>query len=436
MNAISGKDAPVSRPATGVALKNLRAITAEFTDNQWYCHLARQTVFFCAYSVEALDLDGAKKLAANITRLAPHLLGGFIRTDAKAALSGDILSQIVSVQETDNLDQFPNLWSMNGDEIFDNNTLPLFRVRVATLKEGTNKQGTDKKGRDEKGRDEKGRRSVILVLACHSLLEGTDATNLSRSQTVERGAVTAKPKSISGLRKFGYRAMTAVLAPLQLVAANLFANRKADISHKSLVIERKQLRAAANNMGVNQQALMFSLATFAINNGGEGFSKKAISTLYADLSKSADFQTNDDFFSFRMIDLKLPVHTDFKTFVRSVDDEIKKAEGGNKSATQILLNSMYGAHRWIHSIFPFLYTAQLFRFTAGYNMTLSLVPPQRLAGALTRGMVEPVYNGTFHPGINSCVFTPGREYVTFSFSLRAKHLDTLEKIPELLQSLQ
>lgn len=420
MNAASGKDTVIPIPTPGAALKNLRTITAEFTDNQWYCHLARQTVFFSAYSVDALDLDGAKRLATNITRLAPHLLGGFIGDDAKAALSDDLLSQIVSVEKTDDLDQFPNLWSMDGDEIFDNHKLPLFRVRVATLKQGA---------------DEKGRRSVILVLACHSLLEGTDATNLSRSQNVARGAVTAKPKAISGVRNFGYKAMTMVLAPLQLVAANLFANRKADISHKSIVIERKQLRAAANNMGVSQQVLMFSLATFAINNGGEGFSKKAISTLYADLSKSADFQTNDDFFSFRMIDLKLPVHADFKTFVRSVDSEIKRAEGGNKSATQILLNSMYGAHRWIHSIFPYFYTAQLFRFTAGYNMTLSLVPPQRLAGTLTRGMVEPVYNGTFHPGINSCVFTPGREYVTFSFSLRAKHLDTLEKIPSLLQSL-
>ena len=420
MSAATGQDGVGQLPASGTALQNLRTITAGFTDNQWYCHLARQTVFFSAYSVDALDFDGAKKLAQNLTKLAPILLGGFIGADAKTPLSDDLLSQIVTVEKTDNLDQFPNNWSMKGDEIFDNHDLPLFRIKVATLRDGA---------------DEKGRISAILILACHSLLEGTDATSLSRSQSVERGAVTTKPKPISGLRNFGYRAMTMVLAPLQLIVANLFANRKADVSHKSLVIERKKLRDAAINMDVSQQALMFALATFAVNNAGEGFSKKAISTLYADLSKGAQLQTNDDYFSFRMIDLKLPVHLDFKTFIKSVDTELKKAEQGNKSATQVLLNSMYGSHRRIHALFPKLYTAQLFRFTAGYNMTLSLVPPQRLAGALTRGMVEPVFNGTYHPGINSVVFTPGRQYITFSFSLRAKYLDALEKIPALLQSL-
>ncbi len=395
-------------------------LQAGFTDNQWYCHLARQTVFFSAFSDQPVDLDSAMEMARNITALAPHLLTGFDGGIAGQPLSEEILRRIISISDVDELDGYPDSWSMAGDDIFDSSDLPLFRIRIARRKAGA---------------DANGNHAAVLILSTHSLFEGADASRLSRSLSVERAEVTAKPPPVSATRQFAYRALASVLAPLQIAAASLVAPRRADVGFKSLVLDRAKLRRLAGWLDISQQSLMFALASYALNDAGRGFSRRSITTLYADLSRTSEFQTNDSFFQFRMIDLKLPYVRDFPAYAKGVDEAVSRAEAGDKAATQMLLGAMFGMHRWLHARLPFLYTAKLFRFSAGYDMTLSLVPPQRMGGSLTRGLVEPVYSGTCHPGFNMCVFAPGRKYVTFSLSLRARHLKNAHRIEELFNSL-
>ncbi|MCF6301821.1 MAG: hypothetical protein L3J13_01205 [Devosiaceae bacterium] len=394
----------------------VKDLQAGFTDNQWYCHLARQTVYFSAYSREDFTRQRAIELARNITTLAPHLLSSFKRDEPGAPLSDAVLQEIISIEQVDDLSVYPNKWSMIGQDIFERADLPLFRIRVAAL---------------EDGKDPQGNAAMILVLSTHSLFEGADAVKLSRSQPVTRGPVTTRAPAGSRLKRLSYRVMAAVLAPLQLLAAHLIAPKVADIGYKSMVFERAKIRRVAAELDIRQQSLMFALATFALNDGGAGFSKKSISTIYADLSRNEDFQTNDDYFSFRMIDLKLNVEDNFITYAKGVETALQEAENGDKAATQLLLNAMFATHRWLNGKFPFFYTPQLFRFSAGYDLTLSMVPPQRMGGGMTMGLVEPVFSGTYHPGFNMCVFAPGRKYVTFNFGLRAKYLARVENINQL-----
>lgn len=402
------------------AFEPVADIKADFTDNQWYCHLARQTVFFSAYSIENFGDVQAVALARNITKLAPYLLSSFERNNPGAPLSDQVLKDIISIEQVKDLADYPDKWSMVGSDIFEQPNLPMFRIKVASLKKP----------------DADGNFAAILVLSTHSLFEGADAVRLSRSQPISRDNIITKPSASSRIEKLLNSTRAMFLAPLQVVAAHILAPRVADVGFKSVVIERARIRKVAISLGIRQQSLLFALATFALNDGGKGFSKKKISTIYADLNKTSDVQTNDSFFQFRMIDLNLVVMDDFVSYARALEENLISVEQGDKSATQRFLNAMFGAHRWFQSKFPWMYSAQLFRFTAGYDITLSMVPPQRMGGSMTMGLTEPVTTGTYHPGFNMCVFAPGRKFVTISFCLRAKPLKNVDKVIGLFDKIE
>ena len=382
--------------------------------------MARQTVFFSAFSRTPVTRESLEKLTRNITRLAPDLLHGFEGGRSGQPLTGPVLSRIISLQQVEDLSAYPDSWSMVGDDMFEARDLPLLRVF------GVNRAG---------GPDEKGHHGMVLVLATHSLFEGEDAARLSRSQNVERGDVVHRPPAVSRGRRLAYRALAAALAPVQIMAAHLLAPRVADLQYRSLVLDRARLREAAQRLGIRQRSLIFALTTYVLNDGGKGFSRKRIRANYTDLSKTDSFQTNDDYFQFRLIDLNIPVRDDFEEFARGLDAQITRAESGDRTATQTLLNAMFGTHRWLHARFPSLYSAQLFRFSAGYHITLSVVPPQRLSGEIVKDLDEPVFTGTYHPGLNICVFAPGRRFVTLNLCLRAQHMAKLERMKTLFDSL-
>jgi len=414
---VSSKEAETLPPALEAVSADLHA---DFTNNQWYCHQARQTVFFTAFTNEVHDLDNLKQIAARLGLLAPQLTTGYLGARAHEPLADNILSRICHIETVDDLDAYPENWELGGRDIFTDRDLPLFRVR-AVVRRG--------------GPDGEGRRSAILVLATHALLEGADAALLSRSRSVPRGAVTARPDKTSLLQRLRYGATAAVLVPLQMLAASFLAPRKVDIGFRALAIEKERIRRAAAALNVSRRTLMFALVAYGLNNKGAGFSSRTISTIYADMDATSETQTNDTFFQFRMIDAKLKVCDDFAAFVREVDETLARAESRNMNATQSLLNAMFFMHRRLQAMLPFLYTERFFRFSAGYHLTLSLVPPQRLGGELTKDLLEPVYCGTHHPGINMCVFAPGRIFITFNFCLHKALLPNVDKISALLDEI-
>ncbi len=419
-NLSTGDDFTPPSQKSAIKTKSLERALASFTDNQWYCYQARQTVFFTAFSREVASLDDLKQMAANLCDLAPQLSDCFASARTGKEMSQEVLAEITSIEQVETLENYPGDWDMAGSEIFDNPDLPMFRVKAVVLPDGP---------------DNKGRRSAILILSIHALFEGADSALLSRSKSVERETIAKKPGPVSVWGKIYFTALAAILTPLQLLGAWILAPRASEVGYRAFSIERAKLRRIAARLNISQRNLMFAVSTFILNDGGRGFSRRKISTMYADLNSTSNAQTNDAFFQFRMIGVKFPVAYDFETFAHIVDREISRVEAKNLSATQSLLNAMFAMHRRFYALFPFLYSPRIYRFNAGYHLTLSLVPPQRLGGELTSQMMEPIYCGTFHPGFNMCVFAPGKEHMTFNFSLYQRHLSKVEKIRQLLDQL-
>ena len=393
---------------------------ADFTNNQWYCHQARQTVFFTAFTDEITDLAKLKQIAARLGVLAPQLTTGFVGARPFEPLEDNVLSRICQIDTVDDLNVYPENWELDGADIFADKDLPLFRVKAVTLREGSHSNG---------------RRTAVLVLATHALLEGADSSLLSRSRSVPRGEVTGKPDKTPLLHRLRYGATAAALVPLQLFAAYFLAPRTVDIGFRALAFERERIRRAAANLNISRRTLMFALVAYGLNDGGRGFSRRSIKAIYADMDALSEARTNDAFFQFRMIDAKLRVCNDFAEFAREVDEVLTRAEDKDMNATQSLLNAMFSMHRRLCSVMPFLYTKRFFRFSAGYHISLSLVPPQRLGGELTKDLLEPVYCGTHHPGLNMCVFSPGRTHITFNFCLHRAILPNVDRIADLLDEI-
>jgi hypothetical protein len=67
-----------------------------------------------------------------------------------------------------------------------------------------------------------------------------------------------------------------------------------------------------------------------------------------------------------------------------------------------------------------------------YDLVLGLIPPHRLGGQLTAGLMEPVYAGAALEGANACVIVPNRRLVTFNFYIQDKLLPRVDRLDDLL----
>lgn len=392
---------------------------AGFSNNQWYCHQARQSVFFSSFSNERPDKDNLVDLATNIIAFVPQLASHFHSSNPSKTLTPEILTQIIELIEVDDLDAYPDRWNVSSDTLFDRPDLPMLRVFAAVRRNGP---------------DAKDCQAALLILSTHALLEGADSALLSRSQHAGHDELSPPPSRQSPIKRAIYATTASILAPLQLVAAFFLAPRKVDIGYRALTVPREKLRRIAAHIGIRQRSLMFALVCHALNNNGKGFSKRKISAIYADLEGKNVTSFEDEFFRYRMMEASFPVGDDFVKFAKDVDAEITRLETKDVRATQSLLNALFGMHRWMKNNFPFLYTDRTFRFGGFYHLDLSLAPPHKLRGPLTKGMLEPVYCGTHHPGLNIYVFGPGRKEVTFNFTMNMRHLANIEKIDALLDT--
>jgi hypothetical protein len=94
-----------------------------------------------------------------------------------------------------------------------------------------------------------------------------------------------------------------------------------------------------------------------------------------------------------------------------------------------------GFHRWLAGRAPFLYGPKVFQFMP-YDFVFALLPPHRTYGPMTHGMVEPIYCGAWHPATNICTFCPGRDYVTFNFTVETRHTANVDKVTTLLEQVE
>jgi hypothetical protein len=394
---------------------------ALFTNFQWFLYQSRNTVYFTAFSKTEFRKDSLGNFVAEMVSLAPQLTHGF-----KGALPGQpfpkhVLDAITDVHEVDNFDGYPDRWLGKGLDIFDRDDLPLFRVYAVTRRGGP---------------DENGHASMVLVRSSHALLEGHDSSLLTRSQSIARASVRSAKKKLPFKQRLGLAVGSMIGATLQLYFANRRPVPVKQLGFRSLALERKRIRDLANRIGVRQRALMFGLITQALNVAEKGPEAELITAAYTMLDNSSRSDMDDDQFRVRALDVKFPVKPDFIDYVRSIDETLTVNEARDTTRYQFILMGMFAIHRRLSKILPFLYGDKFFRFNRRTDVVLTLVPPHRMYGNMTRNLVEPVYVGSFHPSANLCTFVPNREYITLNFAMEDRYLKRVDDIVALLQTTE
>ncbi len=393
---------------------------ALFTDFQWFLYRARNTVYFTSFSDQSFDKERLMSMVAMMVSLAPQLTHGFKGATPGAPLPEHLLEAITSVEEVDSFDAYPDASLSPALELFDDEKMPLFRVRAFVRRDGP---------------DEQGRSSMILVQSAHAMMEGADSAMLTRSHSAARAPGASElAASVPWRQRLTVGLAGALSAPLHLLMGQIMAPKTAQMHFSTLVFPRARMRRVADKLGVAQRSLMFALVLYALNKGGTGFSDKKIRTAYTTLDDDRT-RKGDDYFRVRVIDASFAVESDLETFIKAVDAEINAIEAKDTAHMQLVINAIFTTHRFLSRFLPFLYTQRFFRFNNDYHAVLTLVPPHRIAGRLTHGLTEPVYCGSYHPGTNLCTFVPGREYVTFNFSIRPQHAGEVKDVETLLAAL-
>ncbi len=405
--------------AKAAVRKDPRAL---FTNFQWFLYEARDTVFFTAFSKLSFDKDSIGNLVASMVSLAPQLTHGFWGANPGQPFAKHILDAITHIEMVDEFDGYPDKWLGKSEDIFEHRDLPLFRVMAAVRKGGP---------------DAEGRASVIQVRASHALLEGSDSALLTRSQSAAHGVMSDQQNKLPFWPRFKAAASGMSLTLSYVLLGNLLAAKEKPWGFKTLAIKRHRLRLLANRLGVRQRSLYFALVTHALN--GEGaekyFSEKVVGAAYTMLDGNRN-ASDDNFFRVRALQAKFPWSEDFVAYVRAVDDTVDKIEKTDITRFQVMAMTMFKTIRQLNRMFPFLPGKRFWRFNNFIHVVLTLVPPHRTNGPMTQGMIEPIYCGAWHPAANICTFCPGRDYVTFNFTMETRHIANVDKITTLLERIE
>jgi len=395
----------------------LRAVKSDsqalFTDFQWYLFTGKDTIFFTAFSKRRFDRDTLKGLVAQMVALAPQLTHGFAGARPGQPLTEQQIEAIVSAEEVESFEGYPDKWLSESADIYDHKDMPLFRVLAANLRGGPDAQG---------------RASVVQVRAAHALLEGSDSALMMRSELAAHGIMSDKRNKVAASKRVKGAWGAFLMASMHLFFAYLLSPPERKTHFRTLALPRDRMRRIAAKFGVRQRSLYFAVVSFALfGEAGRRRNKDVIVAKYTMLDTERN-AVDDDFFRVRTLDAKFPFTDDFVAYVRGVDEVMGRIEKQDTTRFQILINSLFAMHRAIHSVAPWLYGPRFWRFAGTSDIVLTLVPPHRAMGPLTEWLVEPIYVGAFHPSSNVCTFCPGREYMTISFSLGKGGIDKVDEI--------
>lgn len=384
---------------------------AGLTDLQWYMYHQQNVVYFAAFSVEDIDQAKLIGLVRDLIAAAPQF--GHHFRGAGGPPSDEVLSRIASVETIESFTGFPDLWLDDGMTVFGDAALPLFRVKAARLT----------------APDSSGRRSFLLVQLSHILAEGTDSSQLSRSRSAAHRVARSTLGWITGLA----RTFAALAVPGHLLVSRFSTPHAGTIRVVPRVVERALVADVARTLGIRQRTLLLGLTAFVTNGAGTPAGKRTISSTYSVVDQGGG-EHRDSFLRMRMRFAQFENRTDFPNFLRALDARLTRTEAAESGFNAEMNAAAVGFHRRIARRLPGLYGPKVFAFMP-YDLVFALIPPHRLTGALSRGLVEPIWCGASMPGINGCVAVPGRRFVTLNFYLEEGLLPRLADLDALLGGL-
>lgn len=395
---------------------------ALFTDFQWFLYKGQDTVFYTAFTTKTFDKDGVAGLVAEMVLLAPQLTHGFVGAQPGQPFPKHVLDAITSVEIVDSLDGYPDKWLSKSGDIYDDTELPLFRVMVAQLRDGP---------------DSEGRHGLVQVRASHAIMEGSDSALLTRSANSSHGIMSDSENKVSLWSRIKGNARAWTMTSLFLGIAMIMAPPPKPTGFKTHAISRHRLRDLANKIGVRQRSLYFAIVTYALNGEGENknLAKKVIGASYTMLDNERH-SGDDDFFRVRALEAKFKVHEDFSTYVHEVDETVGQIEQKDVRQFQMMVNAMFRTLRAVNKVLPNIPPKKFWRFNGNIKMVLTLVPPHRTYGRLTDGVVEPIFCGAWHDGVNICTFCPSRNYLALSFAMEERLLKYVDNIEPLIERIE
>ncbi len=390
--------------------------TAGFSDMQWFMFRQSNIAHYAAFSTRAYDEAALVAIAASLVALAPQLATAYRGATAGGVLAGSVLRRLVAVESVDEFDGFPDAVIESGPDVTADPDLPMFRVRAFVRKGGP---------------DSFGRSAFLLVRVSHALVEGADSSLLSRSQSAAH-PVSRSSASTPALTAVLARTLGALAAAVHLLVGNLYVPKPGPYGFASRVYGRAELAALARTLGVSQRALFFALVMHALFGAGTSAGKRRISSTYSTIDSGGGAH-RDTYMRMRMLFSMFTNAPDFAAFAQGVEAQLRHASAHESGFNAELSAAGVGTHRALSRIIGFAYRPQLFAFMP-YDIVLGLIPPHRLGGSLTDGLIEPVYCGAATPGANACVIVPGRAFVTFNFYLQATLRPNLAALDALLGS--
>jgi hypothetical protein len=395
---------------------------ALFTDFQWFLYEGRDTVFFTAFSKLSFDKDTIGNLVAEMVALAPQLTHGFFGARPGQPFPKHLLDAITSIEMVDDFEGYPDKWLGKSADLFERDDLPLFRVMAAVRKGGP---------------DAEGRASIIQVRSSHALMEGSDSALLTRSQSAGHGVMSDKNNKVAFWPRLTGTLKAWSITMLYVTIGLLMAPPAKPFGFKTLALSRHRLRRLANRLGVRQRSLYFALVTHALNGEGKDkyLAKKVIGAAYTMLDGARN-NADDDFFRVRALEAHFKWSDDFVEFVHTIDNTVAAIENKDITKFQVMMNGVFKTLRGLNRLASWLPGKRFWRFNAGLNIVLTLVPPHRTYGPMTNGLVEPLYCGAWHDSMNIATFCPGRDYVTMNFAMEERHIANVGKITELLERIE
>jgi hypothetical protein len=380
---------------------------------QWYMYHQRNVAFFAAFTSIALSESRLLELVRRLVDLTPQLRTGYRGADPAAPIGDDILRRLIRIESVQSLDGFPERWADDGSRVFDDPSLPLFRIRFAD-------RGTP---------DQNGRAGFVIVQVSHALVEGADSALLTRSQSAAH-PVTRSERRTAPLTRAAAVGLGAVLASLHLLAGNFYAPHPGPYRYAARTVPRLRITQMARALGVPQRALLFALVMETLFGAGSGDAKRKLTTTYSVIDEGGG-GSRDSFMRMRMRFARFTPARDFPEFVRSVDHDIVAAETKESGFNDEMNARGIAMHRRLQRLIPFAYSPRLFTFMP-YDIVIGLIPPHRLGGGLTAMLEEPVFAGAALEGANACVIVPGRRLVTFNYYLQEALLPKLSRFDALL----
>lgn len=392
---------------------------ALFTDFQYYLILSRNTVFFTAFSDQSFTKETLNKRVSEMVSLAPQLTHGFQGAQPGQPFSQAMLDAITRIETVDSFEGYPDKWLSPGQEVFEDPALPLFRVTALVRRDGP---------------DAEGRASMFLFRCSHALMEGSDSALLARSHSAAHGRISNKQNKLPFGQRLKFNLVGALGGTINLILAHATPMPEREMGFKTVALRRDQLRRVSRNLGVGQRALMFSLVMYAMNKGKTPVNPNVISVHYTMLDTTRN-DADDDFFRVNVLMTKFDMLDDLREFARSVQAKLIQSESKDHKNFQYGLNAMFSTHRRWSKLFPFLYGKKFWNYSDGKSLVLTLIPPHRLYGDLSRGFMEPVHAGSWQPSANLCTFVPSQDFATLNFSMDTTRLVDVPKVQMLLDQL-